>query len=767
MSQAPSPALLRLREADVVRLCGLGGAARGLELASRRALSHQRRDGARLSAVVEDEQPRRAWVELATESTPAGMRWSCACAVGAERFDDGAQPGSLGCAHVAAIFTSWVRAPSDFVTPTPAGGSERAEAEPGLQRPRLAQPRLMATPPATKPRGATLADELARLQPAAVTAMAQRVLGGELEEREARQALAMALADAARVAGLVARLDVGARDLLASVRLLGGAVTAADVTSVAERAGQPQSAARQDVATLERYGLLFPVSGVTTPPAAQASQASQHPWRAVTGWRMPPELLAALPARLPLASTSTLVAQPTTGDGDQAQGRAGPQPRIQPASARPLARALALLAYAPGPAGLEPTPSGANTALERQGQRQPPHFAAEPPTNVLAIFARAAGVEAGLARMARRLLLWARQDEAQSPLAHLANLPAIERPLALHAGFRLWRDAVSAADLSELELSGTGLRIVSAPDHQALRPDTIAGDVAEARRFVLRLLALLTPREWYRLDDIVDLIWRLRPGFLRGRQLTYETPAWWLERASARRPLRIAEHDEWLAGDGEYIRALIRGPLHWWGACDLATRAGNRSGPADACRLTPLGVALLCDEAPLPEETAHALAADWGPPALPTRDGGLAVQPLAAGFGLMAALARWATPREVAGGRLLYTLSADRACAAFDAGEAADALPRALVAAGLPRDARAVTAVSERITGWRARYGGARIAVDMTLIEAADEATLAEALAYAPELAAHTRRLEHGLAALPTTEVAALRAALARRGYHV
>ncbi|MGH2487103.1 MAG: hypothetical protein ACRDHE_13925, partial [Ktedonobacterales bacterium] len=563
MSQAPSPAMLRLREADVVRLCGLGGAARGLELVSRRALTRQRRDAARLSAVVEDEQPRRAWVELATDSTPAAMRWSCECAVGADRLDNGATPGSLGCAHVAAILTGWVRAPSDFVTPAPASDAERAEVEPGLQRPRLAQPRLMATPPATKPRGATLADELARLQPAALTAMAQRVLGGELEEREARPALAMALADTARVAGLVARLDVGARDLLASVRLLGGALTAADVTSVAERAGQPQSAAKQDVATLERYGLLFPVSGggVAT-PAAQASQASQHPWRAVTGWRMPPELLAALPARLPLASSPTLVARPPAGDNSPAPHRGGPQPRIQPASARPLARALALLAYVPGPVGLGPTHSGAAPAMERQGQ--PAHAIGEAPTTALNIFARAAGVEPGLARMARRLLLWARVDEARHPLAQLASLPATERPLALRAGFRLWRDAVSSADLYELELSGTGLRVGSAPDHPALRPDAIAGEVAEARRWVLRLLALMTPREWYRLDDIVDLIWRLRPGFLRGRQLTYETPAWWLERASTRRPLRITEREEWQAGEGEFIRALIRGPLYWW-----------------------------------------------------------------------------------------------------------------------------------------------------------------------------------------------------------
>lgn len=392
-------------------------------------------------------------------------------------------------------------------------------------------------------------------------------------------------------------------------------------------------------------------------------------------------------------------------------------------------------------------------------------LAGEPPGSAIMAFARGAGVDAGLARMARRTLLWVREDPARQTALHLASLPASERLLALRAGFRLWRDAETGADLSDLEQGGAGVRVGVASNHPALRPAAIAAEVLEARRFALRLLSHMRVREWHQLDDVVDLVWRLHPGFLRGRQLAYDSPAWWLERSADRRPLRITESSEWMAGEGEYLRALIRGPLFWWGVCDLGVMSGAYA--AFACRLTPLGAALLREEPRLPEEAEHALDGDWGPPALPTRDGGLAAQPLAAGYGLLTALTRWAGVREVAGGRLVFALSADRACAAFDAGEEVEALPRALVAAGVPGDARVVTAVRSRLAGWRAQYGKTRITTSAVVVEARDEAALREALGYAAGVDDHARHLGAGLAVIADADVVALRETLNRRGYHV
>jgi len=115
--QPPPIGLLHLREADVVRLCGLSAAALGMDLLARRALTQPRRDGARLSGIAPgastgasaaDEAPVEAWAELTGEAPQIGLLWGCSLHVRA---------GGAGCEHVAAILTAWIRAPADFVTP--------------------------------------------------------------------------------------------------------------------------------------------------------------------------------------------------------------------------------------------------------------------------------------------------------------------------------------------------------------------------------------------------------------------------------------------------------------------------------------------------------------------------------------------------------------------------------------------------------------------------------------------------------------------------
>src|SRR5215469_3302455 len=182
MSQSPPAALVRLHEADVVRLCGLEAAARGLELASRRAVTATKRAGARLEATVADEPPCQAWIELPGDvSAPAAMRWGCGCDAGSGVADDPSPPGSLACAHVAAMLTAWIHSPGDFVepasvaapltSPTPVPGSLPP-------RPHVTQPALLSTSAPRRSRiASSLSDELARLPTNEVMAMARRVLG--------------------------------------------------------------------------------------------------------------------------------------------------------------------------------------------------------------------------------------------------------------------------------------------------------------------------------------------------------------------------------------------------------------------------------------------------------------------------------------------------------------------------------------------------------------------------------------------------------------
>ncbi len=858
--QGASAALLRLREADVVRLCGLRAAAEGLEYASRHAVTQSRRAGARLLATVlvapaadpagqSDPIPCEAWCEV-VEAPPAplGLRWGCAR--DATTPATPGTPGTPGCAHVAALLTAWVRAPGEFralADDTPTALAPGA-APPGVPHPSSA--RAPATPvdgdgaaaiaaPARSDAHLSLADELRRLPAADAQALARRLTNAldltinatpaddattspvnnatsaasdapaiptgnpslpagaiptlpmpnqqSLTEAEARAQAAAILSDPQRVSRVVARLDPDAQSLLNDTLLLGGSITAADLHALGERAGRASAATQNAMGALERFGLVFRV--VRLPSAAERPARGDQPttydvrqaWRRVTGWRVAPEVRAALPMRL---------ATPT----DETTLRHAARVRIARASPRPLCLGLALLARARaplGPFGVPGAAGGGSASRERKEPTQAPQSHTRPaqatqphtsgaaaltpgdlaPTR-LAELARGAGLPTGLLRMARRVLLWAREQAPGQPLTDLASAPSSERALALRAGFRLWRNAESAADLVDLDAPDSPVRMRYDLRSPAFRPAALATEAAEARAFVVALLTHAEPGIWYTFDDLLNLVWRINPLFLRGRQQAYTLPAWRLERASDSRPLRPTVRDEWLVGEGAYLRALLTGPLHWWGALDLleATPTGQPAQSASttraiAFRLTDLGVYLLMDAADDgrgAKAATEALAGDWGAPLLLTGEGALAAHPLAASASQLNALSVWARVTSIAGGRLIYTLSADLACAAFDRGQTpADAV------ASVQATGRVAERMLAQLQRWRARYGDARIEAGWALLEARDEAALREALAYAPAIAARARLLAPTLALVHPTDLAAFRAILARKSYIV
>jgi hypothetical protein len=782
---APPLGLLRLREADIVRLCGLGAASRGLDLAARRALNQPRRDGARLSAQVGADELVEAWIEVVETSEPverltlADIRWSCAS------HTEGAPAplGSHACEHVATVLSAWARAPGDFRTPV----------APEEERERLASPPApAATPPASgePPAAATsaraerrapasLADELRRLPERELVALARRTLGGDGAAlpagatEEALEALEAALRDPEALARLLGRLEPDARETLAWLRLAGGALTAAGLEGLAARSGRPVSALRGALATLERHGLLFP-SLLPDAAPAQPSAARDRSWRGGAGWRIAPETRAALPRELPIAplSRAEIVAE---------------RPRVEKASPRALLLALALLPRAPAPLGPPPprdpeASPGDERGLLRDGgspirrERAGMALALEDlPEAALLAAARAAGLNADAARLARRLTLWARDwDGAAGGASLLASVytPA-ERLRTYQAAFTVWRAARSPADLMDLERVTGTVRMRYDHTHEAFRPAALADEAAAGRVWVTRLLGLATPGAWYRVDDLVELVWRVNPYFLRGKQLAWRTPVWRLERVADGRPLRPDTREEWDMAEGAYLRALLAGPLHLWGALDLAL---DGAGAPRLFRLTPLGRALLTHpprgagasgasgEQDAERAAAQALALDWGPAATLTKEGALAVQPLAASAALLAALDQWAEVTGLAGGRLLYTFTPARALARFDTGAAPERALAPLRAAGL---VRAAQTLAPRLEGWRQGYGDARLTEGLVVVEGRDEATLREALAAAPGIAAHARRLGPAVVALTPADAEALRAALAKRGWEL
>lgn len=788
MTQLPPASLLRLKEGDVVRLCGLDAAASGLDAAARHDVRDARRVGARLEATTGGEPGSLVCVEVAGDAVPILMSWSCSSDRPEAASTVAAASSPLGCAHVAAVLTAWIRAPADFVVPGSAEPtSQRAEAVReaasaapaggSAARPALAQPRLLdggGSRSRTSPRH-TLADELARLSAAEVVATARRVLGVEPDEREARVLLAALLVDPKRLAALVERLDADARTLLSDLLLLGGAITAADLDARAHRSGRAPSASRAEMTVLERHALVFRTAG-PTPTQSQAQSGGERSFRHVAGWRIPPEIRqalapvlerTALPVAEPhglLASLGTPLASAHAAGREPERGRAA---RVARGSPRQLTLALALLVRAPVP--YNPFASRRERAMSvaaSDGRRERstfPLLASDLAPAVMAEFARGANVPPGLARLARRALLWCRESGTDGGLRDMAATPTEERDVALRAGFRAWRDAEEPAELADLNTGNLPIRVRFDTGHAALRPAALATEAMEARGFLLRLLERARPGVWYASDDLLALLWRLNPLFLRGRQLTYASPAWWIERVADGRPLRPTRREEWAEAEGVYVRELLAGPLFWWGAVDLAFDAAR---VPVAFRLTPFGAYLLGMRDTVDASSSALLGGDWGPAVLLTRERELAVQPLAAGRGVLGALERWAGVSAVAGGRLVYTLTQDRAAAAFDTGASYDGLLRTLrtVEGG---GERVAGAVESRLAAWRTAYGASRLTRGGTLVEAQDEATLTEALAYAPEIAARCRRVAPALALAEPDDGAALRDILKRRGYHL
>ncbi|HEU0026348.1 MAG TPA: hypothetical protein VFQ25_04470 [Ktedonobacterales bacterium] len=781
---APPLGLLRLREADIVRLCGLGAASRGLDLATRRALSQPRRDGARLSALVGTDEPAEAWIEVIETREPverltqADVRWGCASHT----------EGSHGCEHVAAVLSAWARAPGDFRSPVAPVEERPASSLAPTAAPPTAPPTPDASPipdtPAVTAKSAragprapaSLTDELRRLPERELMALARRALGGDGATFPARTveetlaALDAALRDPEALARLLARLEPDARELLAWLRLAGGALTAAGLDALAARSGRPVSALRGTLATLERHALLFPNLLPDAAPA-QPGEARGWSWSGVTGWRIAPETRAALPREAPIEplSRAEIVAE---------------RPRVEKASPRALMLALALLPRAPAPLG---SPPPRDPDAGPSSERSLPHDGGSPirrersglalapedlPEAALLSAARAAGLSPDAARLARRVAFWARDWDGAAGGASLlasAHAPA-ERLRAYQAAFAVWRAARSPADLMDLErITGT-VRMRYDHTHEAFRPAALADEAAAGRGWVARLLGLTAPGAWYRVDDLVELVWRVNPFFLRGKQLAWRSPVWRLERVADGRPLRPDVREEWNAAEGAYLRVLQAGPLHLWGALDLAL---DGAGAPRLFRLTPLGRALLgrpprdagaSGEMDAERAAAQALALDWGPAATLTREGALAVQPLATSAALLAALDQWAEVTGLAGGRLLYTFTPGRALARFDEGASPERALAPLRAAGL---VRAAQTLAPRLEGWRQGYGDARLTDGLVVVEGRDEATLREALTASPGIAARARRLGPAVVALTHADATALRAALAKKGWEL
>jgi len=122
-------------------------------------------------------------------------------------------------------------------------------------------------------------------------------------------------------------------------------------------------------------------------------------------------------------------------------------------------------------------------------------------------------------------------------------------------------------------------------------------DPLQTRNTLLRLFGQLQPGVWYTQDDIVRAIRDVEADFQRPAG-NYDT--WYIRHSTTQEFLKGFE--QWNAVEGALIRFLLRGPLHWLRAVDLADPS---AGANLLVSLSRWGAGWLGHDVPQPEENAH------------------------------------------------------------------------------------------------------------------------------------------------------------------
>ena len=113
----------------------------------------------------------------------------------------------------------------------------------------------------------------------------------------------------------------------------------------------------------------------------------------------------------------------------------------------------------------------------------------------------------------------------------------------------------------------------------------------EMRQSALELLRSLPADQWWRLPALISAVRTQQPSFLRPKG-DYDT--WYLKDIRSNQYLRGIEY--WEQVEGEYLRYLITGPLHWLGMVELA--ASQPDAPREAFRFSPWFPQLIAGQPP-------------------------------------------------------------------------------------------------------------------------------------------------------------------------
>jgi hypothetical protein len=764
MDQVVPGVLQRLRAADIIRVAGLAVAAMGQEYSRAGAVRDTERRGTRLSGIVS--------VPDLANSGPAGTgeasaalngtearhylvevdvlqadRWQVRCSCDPAR--------QTPCEHAAALLYRWLADPPAFVAPddpvTPPLRTEQvataARGAPERATRAAREERRPTKAKAASGRGASpftlrgpmplgsLADLLSQLPLNELRSIAReyQVSSQALNRQQLVEAIQAAYQQPATVQRVVSRLEKPQRQLLAALCLAGGSLTDEDVRGLFERfaigyANQLQAM----LSALQKKGLVFRTNLHGTAPtqrfAAVGSLLDVGP-----GWYVPPAISAALHITVPLAHF----------DLDEAakEGR-----RLRVLSARPselLARLL-LIARALDRSTLDTSEEAARqealNAAGGDGTTDLPPPPEWPSAKVIAALQSAVEQPPAFLRFAIRLLRLAdilyRDDEGGPYLRVLSNAAALllgpGRAEVLSDLFHLWAKQRSYDELYDLGESGLHLRCRSLPMLAAtplyatpFLPGEVASENCEARQTVLALLAQVPVEKWVSFVAFARFLYRLSPTFLQRQHSKFSATRWWIEQEGGR-PLRPTQLQDWMRAEGRYLAALLRGPLHWFGLCDVAV---DQQSELLAFRLTPLAALLLGGVTPQtlswPDDQAPS-----GPLLEVQPENTILVRAAAEAWPVLEVLEACAEAEGVAAGRLRYRLTPRAFCQARRRGapleQLLELLRREMAGGQQPASQSALEDLLTTLERWCGSYGELRLYSGVNLLQGADPVVMRE-----------------------------------------
>jgi hypothetical protein len=298
--------------------------------------------------------------------------------------------------------------------------------------------------------------------------------------------------------------------------------------------------------------------------------------------------------------------------------------------------------------------------------------------------------------------------------------------------------------------------------HPNVTPTQMGVDLVRFRHLVLRVFASIPDGRWVALADLFRLLRVVWPRFDQTVWQAYwhpgVRPSWFLAAGTGEQPLAPEDSRHWELAQGNFVRAMLAGPLYGLGLVDLAYQGEELA----AVSFHGLGDLYWDRAEALPERAAGLPRQAIPGEAVRVEEGAILVHPAYVGAQAHALLDRIARLEEARADRFTYRLDAGTTYRSFEAGVSPeDLLAGWEQALGEP----APESLQTQLRDWWAAYGQVRLYERVTVIELADDYALAE-LRVASSLDHHlVAEISPRLVVVRDDAVDALVAELEKAGY--